>query len=43
MIFLIVVASVIVVLVASAGWYDRRVRRRGERANVTLKRPWILK
>jgi hypothetical protein len=41
MIFLIVVASVIVVVVASAGWYDHRVRRRGERASVTLKRPWI--
>ena len=44
MIILIVVASVIVVVsLASAGWYDRRVRRRGERVNVTLKRPWNMR
>jgi hypothetical protein len=43
MIILIVVASVIVVSLASAGWYDHSVRRRGERVNVTLKRPWILR
>jgi hypothetical protein len=41
MLFMIVVASVIVVAVACASWYDHRVRRRGERASVTLKRPWI--
>lgn len=43
MIFLIVVASVVVVSLALAGWYDHRERRRGERVNVTLKRPWILR
>jgi hypothetical protein len=43
MILLIVVASVIVVILAGAGWYDRRVRRRGEQVDVTVKRPWILK
>ena len=43
MIILIVVASVIVVSLAIAAWYDHRVRRRGERVNVTLKRPWNLR
>jgi hypothetical protein len=43
MIILIVVASVIVVSLAIAAWYDHTVRRRGERANVTLKRPWNMR
>ena len=43
MVLLIVVASVIVVSLAMAAWYDRTVRRRGEQVDVTVKRPWILK